>query len=256
MKLKNPAFPTLLIALALFFSSCLSRKNYDYFQNGNKTGEATVNLPEVYEPRITHNDVLNIQVASINPEAARFFNPAGTGTDPNISGLTSYMVDLNGEIEIPLVGKIKVSGLTTRQIKDTLRHRLEKYLESPTLKVTFESYKITILGEVKSPGLYQVRSEKITVTDALGLAGDLTIFGDRNKVMIIREQNGKKHFHEVRLTGRDVFNSEMFYLHPGDVVYVPAGKGRIASADAFYRIAPLVISTLTLITLIYYRVNN
>jgi polysaccharide biosynthesis/export protein len=213
-------------------------------------------LQHTYEPTIHPNDILNIQVASLNVDATRFFNPADQGNEYQGSSLTSYMVDLNGDIEIPLVGKVQVAGLTTRQIRDTLRSRLEKYLESPTLRVSFESYAVTLLGEVKSPGLYQVRSEKITITDALGMAGDLTIFGDRKKVMIIRETEGKKNFYHTDLTRRDVFTSELYYLHPGDIVYVPAGKGRIASADAFFRITPIIISSLTLITLIYFRANN
>jgi len=245
-----------LIVLSLLFSSCLSRKKYDYFQSDSLQGSEAIALSAVYEPKIESNDILSIQVASINPDATKFFNPSDNTTGSTDSRLTSYLVDMNGDIEMPLIGKIKVAGLTTREIRDTLRIKLEKYLESPTLKVNFESFKVTILGEVKAPGLYNVLNEKISITDALGLAGDLTIFGDRQKVMVIRERSGKKEFHYIDLTTRDIFKSEIFYLHPGDVVYVAAGKGRIASADAFYRITPLVISALTLLTLIYIRINN
>jgi len=255
MNRNNYQLSVIILSLVLL-SSCMSRKNFDYFQAGENTGTDTINLQRVFEPRIQTNDILNIQVTSINPDAARFFNPADNMSGSSDSRLTSYLVDLQGEIEMPLVGKIKVAGLTTREIRDTLRVKLEKYLESPTFRVTFETYKVTILGEVKMPGLYQVKSEKITITDALGLAGDLTIFGDRKKVMVIRENNGKKEFHYTDLTQRDVFKSDYFYLHPGDVVYVPAGKGRIASADAFYRVTPIVISALTLVTLIYIRLND
>lgn len=247
---------TVLAIILLLFSSCLSRKKYDYFQTEDTTATQAVLLSEVYEPKIQSNDILNIQVASINPDATKFFNPTDNTTGSTDSRLTSYLVDLNGDIEMPLIGKIKVAGLTTREIRDTLRIRLEKYLESPTLKVAFESYKVTILGEVKLPGNYSVLNEKISITDALGMAGDLTIYGDRQKIMVVRERNNKKEFHYFDLTKRDVFRSEVFYLHPGDVVYVPAGKGRIAAADTFYRIAPLVISTLTLLSLIYIRFNN
>jgi polysaccharide biosynthesis/export protein len=256
MNIFNRRLPV-FVFIALFFSSCLSRKNYDYFQSDASTNQNTVALSSVYEPKVMSNDILNIQVASINPDASKFFNPSDqTPGAPVDSRLTSYLVDLNGEIEMPLIGKIKVAGLTTREIRDTLRLRLEKYLESPTLKVNFESFKVTILGEVKMPGLYNVLNEKISITDALGMAGDLTIYGDRQQVMIVRERDDKKEFHYADLTKRDVFTSDVFYLHPGDVVYVPAGKGRIAAADTFYRIAPLVISTLTLLSLIFFRINN
>ena len=260
MSLATSLFPikrgiiVVFFIFSMVFSSCLSRKNIDYFQNGD--GTTSIALPQTYEPIILPNDLLEIQVASINPEAAKFFNPSNIPESGTNSRLNTYLVDSKGEIELPLIGSIKVAGMTTRQIKETLKTSLEKYLQSPTVKVNFESYKITILGEVKLPGLYQVRSEKINITEALGLAGDMTIFGDRKKVMIIREQDGKKEFIQADLTTRDIFATNYYYLHPGDVVYVPAGKGRIASADAFYRVAPLVISTLTLISLIFFRVNN
>ena len=157
---------------------------------------------------------------------------------------------------MPLLGKVKVSGLSTREIRELLRQKLEKFLESPTVRVSLESYKVTILGEVKVPGVYSVRNEKLSLTDAIGLAGDLTIYGDRKSVMVIRDQNGKKTFNQLDLTTRDLFKSEFYYIRPGDVIYVAAGKGRIASADAFYRIAPIVISGLTLITLLVVRFTN
>lgn len=143
--------------------------------------------------------------------------------------------------------------MSTRTIRDTLRTRLEKFLQNPSLQVYFASFNVTLLGEVKLPGMYNSKTEKLTITDALGMAGDLTIYGDRKKVMLIRESGGKKMLSNIDLTKRDVFTSSSYYLRPGDIIYVPAGKGRLASADAFYRVAPLVISTLTLISLILYR---
>jgi polysaccharide biosynthesis/export protein len=245
----------LLVFSFLVLSSCVTRKEIDYFQQPDQE-EGTVTMLPVFEPVIKTNDILTIQVASINAEAAKFFNPSDNPDGASDPRLTAYLVDLNGEIEIPLVGKMKVAGLTTRMIRDSLRTKLEKYLQSPTVRVNFDSYSVTVLGEVKVPGMYYAKSEKFTITDALGFAGDLSIFGDRKKVMIIREQNGKKEFMTIDLTKRDIFNSPYYYLHPGDVVYVPAGKGRIASADTFYRIAPIALSVMTLIVLILYRVTN
>ena len=243
------------VLLSFGLTSCMSRKHVDYFQEKDGPAQNSIQLPATFEPLIIPNDLLEIRVSSINTEAASFFNPGSTeSTNPDPSMIT-YLVDAKGEIELPLVGKVYVSGLSTRQIRDLLREKLEKYLQSPTVMVTLASYKITILGEVKVPGLYQVKSEKINITEALGLAGDLTIYGDREKVMIIREKDNIKSFYQVDLTSRDIFSQPYYYLHPGDVIYVPAGKGRIASADAFFRIAPIVISSLTLISLIFYRFN-
>ena len=246
---------TLLVLLISVFSSCLSRKQTDYFQVKKDDAKTMDVLPmtSLSDPVIKPYDLINIQVSSVNPEAARFFNPVPE-TDSEATGVpTSYMVDSLGEIEMPVIGKIKVSGMTTRVIRDTLRTRLEKFLQNPTLQVYFASFNVTLLGEVKMPGMYNSKTEKLSITDALGMAGDLTIYGDRKKVMLIRESEGKKHLTNIDLTTRNVFTSAEYYLRPGDVIYVPAGKGRIASADAFYRIAPLVISTLTLISLLMYR---
>jgi len=248
-------FPVLFL---LLFSSCLSRKQTDYFQTAKNETQTVDVLPlnRLQDPVIQPYDLINIQVTSVNPEAARFFNLASeTGID-NSGVPTSYMVDSLGEIEMPIIGKVRVAGLTTRTIRDTLRLRLEKFLQNPTLQVYFASFNVTLLGEVKMPGLYNSKTEKLSITDALGMAGDLTIYGDRKKVMLIRESGGKKSITNIDLTTRDIFTSSEYYLRPGDVIYVPAGKGRLASADAFYRIAPLVISTLTLISLLIYRASS
>ncbi len=245
-------FPIALVSILFLLSSCLSRKETTYFQKIDKKNatEDTLSLQPIFEPKIQKNDILQIQVASINPEAASFFNPTDNINGTPEANLTSYMVDLNGEIEIPLVGKIKVEGMTTREFRDVLRIKLEKYLQSPTVRVNYSSFKVTLLGEVLQPGLYQATNEKLTLTEALGLAGDLTIYGDRKNILLIRDHEGTKSFNYINLTNRDIFKSELFYVHPGDVIYVPPGKGKVASADAFYRLAPIILSSLTLLVLI------
>jgi polysaccharide biosynthesis/export protein len=214
-----------------------------------------VALPTAFEPKIQPNDLLEIRVASLNPEATVFFNPgtSAAGQTPNQG--TEYLVDKAGLIDVPLVGSIQASGQTTSSIRDTLRSRLEKYLQSPTVNVTFKNYRITMLGEVKMPGVYVIQNEQASLPEVLGLAGDLTIYGDRKQVMVIREVDGKKEFATIDLTSRQVFASPYYFLRPNDVVYIPAGKGRLASSDTFYRIAPLIISFLTLLTLIAVRVD-
>lgn len=248
----------LLLFMLFIMSSCLNRKEVDYFQKDPdaRPSADAIELPPTFEPKIEHNDILGIHIASINPEAASFFNPSQKADGTSSTDMTNYLVDANGEIEMPLLGKVKVAGLSTREIRELLRQKLEKFLQSPTVRVYMESYKVTILGEVKVPGVYSVRNEKLSLTDAIGLAGDLTIYGDRKSVMVIRDQNGKKTFNQLDLTTRDIFKSDFYYMRPGDVIYVAAGKGRIASADAFYRIAPIVISGLTLITLLVVRFTN
>lgn len=248
---------TVLVLTILVFSSCLSRKQTDYFQeNSDKKANAVLQMNSLQDPVVKSYDLINIQVMSVNPEAARFFNTVSESGTTGTGVPTSYMVDSVGEIEMPIIGKIKVAGMTTRDIRETLRVKLEKFLQNPTLQVYFASFNVTLLGEVKLPGLYNSKTEKLSVTDALGLAGDLTIYGDRKQVMLIRETDGKKMISNIDLTSRELFTSANYYLRPGDIIYVPAGKGRLASADAFYRIAPLVISTLTLISLLIFRSSS
>ncbi len=246
-----------LLFVLISFSSCLSRKHYDYFQKDTEARKNmdTLSMPDEFEPKIEANDILAIHISSINAEAASFFNPAQANAGEAGTEMTNYLVDLKGEIEIPLVGKLKVQGQSTREVREVLRQKLEKYLQDPSVRIYLESFKVTLLGEIKLPGVYQVKNEKLTLTDALGLAGDMTIFGDRKAVMVIRNVKGQKVFSTLDLTTRDIFQSDFYYLRPGDVVYVPAGKGRIATADTFYRIAPLVISVLSLIAILTIRVN-
>lgn len=247
-----------LSVITVLFSSCLSRKQMAYFQDGNdeyppKPVQTDIAVQK-FEPVIGPKDILSIFVASLSPEASSFFNTMAVKGGEDATGLASavgYLVDVNGNIEMPLIGKIKLGGLTTSQATDLIKTKLEKFLQSPSVRLYFENYRVTILGEVIRPGVYQVPNEKITLPEALGLAGDLTPFGKRDNILIVREEGDKKTFMRLDIRNKDVFSSPYYYLHPNDVVYVEPNKGRAAQADAFFRIAPIVISTLTLVAVIY-----
>lgn len=251
-----------IISISSLLSSCISQKDLAYFQETKDTfGRPKVVFPNfeklnsVYEPVIQSNDILAIYVSSLSPEASSFFNPVfeqnqGGGSINAAPVALGYLVDINGDIEIPLVGKVKVRGLTTEKARELIKGKLEKYLQNPTLRIYFQNYRVTVLGEVSKPGVYNVPNEKITLPELLGLAGDMTIYGDRTNLMIIRETDGKKTYSFVDMKKRDLFNSPDYYLHPNDIVYVAPLKGRAAQTDNFYRIAPVLISALSLITVI------
>ncbi|MEP7171632.1 MAG: polysaccharide biosynthesis/export family protein, partial [Bacteroidota bacterium] len=223
-----------------------SRSNIQW-KNFPKTD--TIGL-QTYDPIIRQHDILDIFVSSINPEAASFFNPTSGGsgvqslirTNPEVIG---YIVDVNGEIELPLIGSVKVAGLTVPMIKDTLKGKLEKYLENPTVRVVFENFKVSILGEVSRPGIYSVANERLTFPEAIAMAGDLTIFGRREKIMLIREENNKKEFATIDLTKRDLFDSPYFFLHPNDVIYVEPVISKIEGSDSFFRWYSFALTTIT-----------
>lgn len=258
----------LLIFLALSFASCRGTKDVTYFQEGRESsGNDRVVFPNfdkdakpkipTFEAIIQPNDILSIYVSSLSPEATAFFNETNTPDQSNSAFTTrtsvGYMVDATGFIEMPLIGKVKVGGLTTKVARDTLTHRLEAFLQSPTVRIYYENFRVTILGEVARPGVFTVTNEKLSLTEALGMAGDLTVFGDRKRVTLIREENDEKKFVQIDLTSRDLFQSPYYYLHSNDVLYIEPVKARVAQADNFYRVAPIVMSTLTLIAVLVTR---
>ncbi|MEO5570194.1 MAG: polysaccharide biosynthesis/export family protein [Bacteroidia bacterium] len=268
--IKNILLATGVLFIIFVVSSCRTKKDITYFQPPEDTtayaefllkNDSVLSKP--YSPTIRHNDILGIYVSSINPEATSFFNPTfGTGanstsnsisTNPSISG---YLVDVEGEIELPLVGVVKVAGLTVPMIRDTLRTKLEKYLEHPTVRVVFLNFKVTVLGEVKVPGVYTVTNERVTLPEAIGLAGDLTIFGRRSNILIVREENNIKQFANINILDRSIFQSPFYFLHPNDVIYVQPVGAKVESSDNFFRWYSFVISNLTLLLFLLAYANK
>jgi polysaccharide export outer membrane protein len=256
-------FLTFVIAL----SSCVSQKQIAYFQKGVNESD-TLNVAQAYVPKVQPGDILSIYVSSLNPQASSFFNPysttpitgtdAGVGTNSitNSQQLTQpsapgFLVDPEGRIELPLIGNIKVTGLTTTEARDTIKNRLKTYLKEPTVNVRFLNYKISVMGEVARPSVYVISNEKVTLPEALSLAGDITIFGKRDNVLIIRDNNGKKEFGRIDLTTRDLYHSPYYYLHSNDVVYVEPSKGRVAQTDKTYQVLPIILSALSFLSIIF-----
>jgi polysaccharide export outer membrane protein len=153
-----------------------------------------------------------------------------------------YLVDNDGTIELPLIGKVKIGGLRTTDAADTIRTRLGAYLKEPSVVVRNINFKISVLGEVKIPGIFVIPDEKITLPQILSMAGDLTIYGNRSNIMIIREENGKREYARLNLTSREIFDSPYYYLRKNDVVYVEPIKSKMFDTDSRVRTVPLIIS--------------
>lgn len=238
--------------------SCVTPKEITYFQasenDTTKTNPQIINAS--YEAIIQKGDILSIKISSLSPEASSFFNPYEENY--RLVGETSegYLVNAKGNVEMPLIGEVHIEGLTIEEAKDHIKEKLITYLKDPTVRIRFKNFRIIVLGEVNRPSVYYITSERITLPEALGLAGDLTIYGKRQNVLIIRETDGKREFAEVNLNNRDIFTSPYYYLRSNDIVYVQPGKGKVAAADNFFKIAPLVISTLTMLTLLLVRLPN
>lgn len=253
---------TALALLVVFgLSSCVNSRELVYFQDLNSRADSA--RLETYAAAVRPGDVLSIQVSSLSPEASSFFNPYAAqamGGQPiqtsSISPLpaaTGYLVAADGTITLPLLGAVAVAGKTNVQVADLLRDRLKTYLKEPTVSVRNQNFRITVLGEVARPSLFNISNEQITLPEALGLAGDLTIYGRRTNVLVVREENGQRTYARLDLTKRDVFRSPYYNLHPNDVIYVEPGKARVASTDRVYQIIPIVLSALSFIAIIVTR---
>lgn len=246
----------LLSVVAL--EGCTSARKVVYFQ-GTSAREDTMSIPEPFIPVIKKGDVLSVQVSSLNTEASAYFNPAsmadGTaaGNNNSLGRMSGYLVATDGTIKLPLVGQVTVLDLTTAKAGELISDKLKAYLKEPTVNVRNLNFRISVLGEVSRPSLFTIPNEQISLPEALGLAGDLTIYGRRDNVLIIREVGGQRIFARLDLTRRDAFRSPYYQLRPNDVVYIEPGKVRVTSVDRAYQLAPIVTGVLSIIAIIATR---
>lgn len=235
------------LMIFLFLSSCASSKKINYFQNNDDSisKELLVN----FEPPLQIGDILTINVSAIEQEAAMPFNLFESQNIANQIPLP-YIIDAEGEINFPVIGKIKAAQLTTKQLTKYLTTALSPFLKKPIVNIRITNFKVTILGDVKNPGSYPVLNERISIIEALGLAGDLTIYGDRENITLIREQNGKRTFKNIDLTNKKLFNSPYFYLSQNDALYIASNKTKVNSSSVGPNTSVILSSVSILTTLI------
>lgn len=247
-------------SMALSLSNCITPKQMVYFQNDS--AQHTVDtITQTYIPKIQKNDMLSITVGSLNVEANDIFNTVshrspsvGTNGDQAPSAPYGHLVFADGSIEMPLIGKVQVEGLELQQAADTLRRKLNKYLKAPSVAIHILNFKVSVLGEVNKPALYTISDGKVTLPEALGLAGDLTIYGRRDNVLIVREENGKRTYTRIDLTSKALFESPYYYLRKDDLIYVEPAKARMTHADRAFQVLPLTLSIVTTASLVLFRV--
>jgi polysaccharide export outer membrane protein len=239
-----------LFALGLT-TSCVSPKSIVYFQ-GDSSRYHVQDIKHKYVPFIQPNDLLSVVVGSLSAEANEVFNTPNmfTTASANYSATSAgarlqplgYLVDVEGSIELPLIGKVKIGGMPSTEAAETIRKLLASYLKEPTVVVRNLNFKISVLGEVKLPAIYVIPDEKITLPQILSMAGDLTIYGNRSNVMIIREEDGKREYARIDLTSREIFDSPYYYLHKNDVIYVEPVKSKMLDTDSRVRTVPIIVS--------------
>ena len=253
-----------LVIVILFLSSCSSQKKVAYFNGIDASSQEEINkyFQTNHEAKIVNGDMLSITVSGLDPLAVAPFNLplvsyATPGSDQLYASptLQSYLVDVNGFIDFPVIGQIKLGGMSKSEAIDLIDHKLEPYLKDPIVTIQFMNYKITVLGEVSHPGQYVINNERVTVLDALGLAGDMTIYGVRNNVLVTRENNGKLEFVRLNLSSDEVFKSPYFYLQQNDVVYVEPNRVKAVGAQniSLYLSS---ISTMATVTAVIYSITS
>jgi len=249
----------LLSVVTMIMASCGSVKNVAYFQNSDYIDPSRSAF--LYDAHIMPKDILTITVNTVNPEAAAPFNlimrPSLTSATSNLSttggSLQTYLVDNNGSIEFPVLGTLKVGGLTKSQCEKMIHDKIMPYLnasENPVVTVRMSNYKISVLGEVNRPGMFVVSNEKINILEALAQAGDLTIYGIRDKVKLIREDAaGMKEIHVLNLNDADIISSPYYYLQQNDIVYVEPNKVKARNSSIGQSTSLWMTSTSILVSL-------
>jgi polysaccharide export outer membrane protein len=220
------------ILILTFFNSCGSKKDVIYFQDVN-TFETLVNN-NVPTPKFKVDDLVSIHISTLDMESSLPFNLflGGSALSGNRPEQIDYLIDKEGEIDFPVIGKIKISDLSAQELRVLLREKLSPYLKDPIINIRITNFTITVLGEVNRPGTYQVANgEEITILEALGLSWDMTIKGMRKNVLVIRDFNGMKVYNRIDLTSKKAMDSPVYYLTQNDVIYVEPNQSAITSSQ-------------------------
>lgn len=254
----------LLLAGSILFS-CKSSKKLTkeaiYFREISDS--MLQHAAEQYEPVLQKGDILSIIVITPNEASAKLFNqPNATESaiSPSASGgaggSSGYLIDEQGNISLPYVGRVKAAGLSRSQLTEQLETKLKQFIDAASVTVRLNNYRVTILGEVARPGTYSIPSERVTILDAIGLAGDLTMFGKRNNIRIIRQTDSVKQTGTIDINKGDIFNSPFYYLRQNDIVYVEMTPNKVISSDqSSLRTFGIVVGAISALGIIVSTIN-
>lgn len=242
-----------LLVLIVLFTSCGNMKKATYFYDIPDITYRVQNVEDL-EPVLHKNDLLSISVSSVNPEAVEIFNVSKvvatqystvSGTAAQGSG---YLIDQEGYIRFPILGKIEAAGKTKKMLREELTNALEskELLIDPIVDVRYLNFKVSVLGEVKNPSVLTIPNEKVSLLEALGLAGDITIYGNKENVSLIREENGMRKLRRLDLTSGEIFNSPYYYLKSNDIVYVEPKQSKVVESSVVKQWIPVMLSAISL----------
>lgn len=252
----------LVVMSLLLFASCVSTRKAVYF--ADQKDEVLLSTITVPETIIQPNDLLSIYVSSLNPDASAVFNMPNS-TSINLASYTGspisasgYLVNSEGNIQFPILGTVKAAGVTQNQLRLQIAKSLvdKKLLLDPIVSIRHLNFRVTVLGEVANPTVITVANEKITLLEALGLAGDITIYGKKDNVMIIREEAGQKTIKRIDLNSAQIFTSPYYYLRSNDIVYVEPGKAKVAGSSRLNQSLPIIFGALSFAAIVIDRVTR
>ena len=243
-----------IILSSIFLTSCVNTRNATYFNDLGNTKTPAQEIPETY---IQKNDIISIIVSSLNPEATEIYNTSNHTTSGQYDNkVNGYLVNSDGFIQFPVLGDIKVVGLTKDQLKNKISKTLvdKKLLVDPIVTVRYQNFRVTVLGEVKNPTVIPVANERISLLEALGLAGDLTIYAKRDNVLLIRDENDIRTTRRIDLNSNELLTSPYYYLQSNDIVYVQPNKSKVASSSRSQQLIPVLFGVLSVVIIVLDRV--
>jgi len=243
----------LLVYISIAFVACSGVKNIAYFQNvGAIDSVSASSMATFNEPVIQPDDILAISIFTIDPATGAQVNQLASQSIQglNTNAINGFLVDKNGEIELSGMGKVNLLGLTTFKARDLIRTKAAANYKNASVQVRFANFKVNVIGEVARPAIYTLPNEKVTIMDAIGLAGDLTLYGKRENILVIREKDGKKEYARLNLYDTDIFKSPFYYLKQNDIVYVEPHKSKTAALNAPTRNSiGLILSAVSVLAL-------
>ncbi len=245
------------LVLIILLSSCKTGRNLVYFSDLRSGQETKETIENTIVPRIQVNDLLSITVSSLDPETNVLFNtgvllPPNSPTSPVAAEKVSegYLVNQEGDINFPVIGKVRLIGLTREEATRKMTDLISVHVRNPIVNIRFLNFRVTVIGEVNTPATFVVPTETVTILEALGLAGDMTVFGRRESVLLIREINGVRTTTRLNLNDASILKSPYYYLQQNDVVYVePHNRSKLAQVDPFNRFIPIIISAISAISI-------
>jgi polysaccharide export outer membrane protein len=223
----------------MLITSCAAKRDLVYFSN---MANATVvnNSQTQQEVRIHQNDIVSVSVNSLNEESNKLFSM------PNIQpGKEGYKVNKDGTIQLPLIGEFKIEGMNVEEAQTAIALELKKHVKSPVVDVRLINFKVTVIGEVNKPATFIISDEKVNLLEALGLAGDMTVYGKRENVLIIRNEGGNKSMTRLNLNNLESMNSPYFNLKQNDIVYVEPDRSKAVEYSQNTRLLPVVIASIS-----------